>query len=43
MSDNTIPHFLNLIKDAKRMSIVFETEEHIECYLRKLKTIFGQD
>lgn len=29
MTDKTIPWFVNLIKDAKRLSILFESEEDI--------------
>jgi len=43
LNENSVPWFATIIKDAKRMSILFESENDIYKYILQIKKVFGED
>lgn len=42
-TEDNIPYFSSLVKDFKRLSLVFEKSEYIVMFIDQLKNIFGND
>lgn len=43
LNDANIPWYSTIIKDAKRMSILFESENDMWLYICQLRKLFGED